>query len=423
MLTVVAHHVRSGKVGLNVVTAALDTDPRTEGVRVVFAEDVAQTIEALRTAPGDAVVAWSFYSPDADAAARDLAAVRRATPRGLHVAGGVHATAEPFATLGLGFDVAVVGEGESTFVELCARLLARQPLRGLAGTAYLDDGAPVTHGPGPRRELDAFPPFHARLAKWNPIEITRGCVYACTFCQTPYAFKARFRHRSVENVRAAVRHVHEKGGGYVRFLSPTSLSYGSAGTEPNLPAVRALLAGIRDDVGTDMRVYFGTFPSEVRPEHVTDEALEIIARYADNDSLIVGGQSGSERLLRETKRGHGVEDVLRAVERCKAHGFRADVDFLFGLPGETDEDRRLTIDLARRLVADGARIHAHAFMPLPGTPLRGAVPAELTDEVLSEMKRLEGLGAMYGQWRKHVVTADALVRRRQGAGDPAPEGH
>ena len=31
------------------------------------------------------------------------------------------------------------------------------------------------------------------------LEITRGCVYACSFCQTPFMFKARFRHRSVGN--------------------------------------------------------------------------------------------------------------------------------------------------------------------------------------------------------------------------------
>src|SRR5262249_14887772 len=155
------------------------------------------------------------------------------------------------------------------------------------------------------------------------------------------------------------------------------------------------------------------FPSECRPEHVTREALAVLARWVDNDVLVIGGQSGSDRVLEATRRGHTTDDVVRAVENAIAMGFRPDGDFLFGLPGETRADRAPSIALAERIVGMGARVHTHASLPLPGTPLRDAVPEPIEDDVRAAVERLEGRGAAYGQWRKQVVAAADLVRRRR----------
>ena len=387
-MKVICHHARSGTTALQVVTAALDADERTAGMEVVFAKDASEVARAIETCEEDPLVLWSFYSPDFTWARAKLREVKASTRRGLHVAGGVHATAEPRETLDAGFDLAALGEGETTLVELCAARLEGRDERALQGLAHLSTrGELVSHGRGKRRELDAFPAFFERYGKWNAIEVTRGCVYACAFCQTPYVFKARFRHRSVASVSDAVA---KMGGRYVRFLTPTSLSYGSDGTEPNLDAVEALLSGVRGACSSETKVYFGTFPSEVRPEHVMPRALDIIARYCDNRSLVIGGQSGSDAVLERLRRGHTVADVVRAVETCAEHGFRADVDFLFGLPGETDGERAETIALAKRLVAMGARIHSHAFMPLPGTPMRAETPEPIEGELLDTLHELEG---------------------------------
>jgi B12-binding domain/radical SAM domain protein len=391
--SLVVHHVRSGIAALNVVSAALDADVRTSGIDVRFARSREETARAI--SPFRSIVAWSFYSTDFAAAASDLAWVRRSRP------------------CALASTSSSSGEGEATFVEIVSALKSGADPRALAGTAHLDGDRLVTHGPGPRRPLDDFPAYNLRYGKWNAIEITRGCVYACSFCQTPYMFKARFRHRSVENVRMHVRAMSADGSRFQRFVSPTSLSYGSDDETPNLDAVDALLAAVREEVGPDGKIYFGTFPSEVRPEHVTPAALAILKRWVDNTSLVIGGQSGSERVLRETRRGHGVDDVVRAVEASIAAGFRPDVDFLLGVPGETREDRDASLRLAEKLVRMGARIHSHAFLPLPGTPLRNGVPEEIEPTTRLAMERLESRGAMYGQWRKQVVAAEELVRRRR----------
>ncbi len=415
----VVYHCRTGVAALNVVSAALDADPRTAGTDVRFAKTPDEVISEgrqLRESGAHVVVGWSFYSTDFAAAASDLALVDRALGRDrvTHFAGGVHATAEPLDTLRAGFDLVCVGEGESTVVEVFHRLATGDDPRAIAGVAHLDEASRlVTHGPGPRRPLDDFPGFNARFFRWNPLEVTRGCVYACSFCQTPAMFKARFRHRSVENVRAHAAQMRSADARYMRFVTPTALSYGSDDTSADLAAVEALLSAVREELGPHAKVYFGTFPSECRPEHVTPEALAVLRRWCDNDSIIVGAQSGSERLLESTRRGHTVGDVIRAVESCVSAGLRADVDFIYGLPGETDEDQRATVDLAERLVAMGARIHSHAFMPLPGTTLRDAEPAPVGPALDAMLRRMEAQGRSYGPWRNHVVRAADLVKRRR----------
>lgn len=59
-----------------------------------------------------------------------------------------------------------------------------------------------------------------------------------------------------------------------------------------------------------------------------------------------------------------------------------------------------------------ARIHAHAFMPLPGTPLAGARPTAIPGEVAAAVARLESRGAAYGQWRQQAQIAGELVQLR-----------
>jgi B12-binding domain/radical SAM domain protein len=418
-VVLVARHVRTGVHALNVLTASLRADPSTASVRIRFAKRASAFADEIRLAAesGAHVLAlWSFYSPEADAVRAELADVRGLT-QGVgvvtHVAGGVHATAEPLRTLLEGFDLVAIGEGERTIRDLVRCASAGGDLGQVGGVARLEGGLVRSTGPGEKIELDDYPAFNLPDRAFNPIEITRGCVYACRFCQTPFMFKARFRHRSVDNVREHVRIQRRENLRFVRFVTPTSLSYGADGEEPNLDAVEALLAAVREEIGPEGKVFFGTFPSEVRPEHVTPRALRILKRYVDNDNLVLGGQSGSQRVLDDSLRGHSVEDVVRAVRVAGEHGFRANVDFLFGLPGETGEDAEKTARLMRELVELGARVHTHTFMPLPGTPLKDAPAGEVDPAIVREIGKLEAAGRSYGKWREQIVSASSLARRRR----------
>jgi len=424
-LTIVLRYRRAVTYGHHVLLAALEEHATGTRYQVAFGTDAAATVAAIRHGLAQSarvLVLWSFYSPDADALAAELATIRAEVDdaRVTHLAGGVHATAEPVQTLDAGWDVAAVGEGESTLLAVVDAYAAGTPLTDVPGLVLRDASGTVRRAARAERgPLDRYRAFPVTYRRFNPIEITRGCVYACRFCQTPFMFSAKFRHRSVENVRWHVRRMREAGKRDVRFITPTSLSYGTQTDEPDLAAVEELLAACREEIGPDGRVFFGSFPSEIRPEHISVEALRLVKRYCANDNLIVGAQSGSESVLAAAKRGHDVESVRRAVAIGIAEGFRINVDMIFGMPGEEQPDVDASLRLAEELAGLGARIHAHTFMPLPGTPWRDAPPGTVDDATIRAVDRLSRRGALYGHWQKQQSHATRLADAARAYPRPA----
>ncbi|HEX5203818.1 MAG TPA: TIGR04013 family B12-binding domain/radical SAM domain-containing protein [Actinoplanes sp.] len=414
-LVLVLRYRKAVTYGFHVLLGALEQHETATRYEVRFGdtpESTAEHIQAALTAGAKVLVLWSFYSPDAAALAAELGRIRELADGSsvLHIAGGVHATAEPVQTLDAGWDVAAVGEGETTLLKLVD---AVGDPTGITGLVYRDaDGSIVKTGRPERRPLDDFRGFSLKWDRFNALEITRGCVFSCRFCQTPFMFSAKFRHRSVENVRWHVDRMRARGLRDVRFITPTALSYGTQTDEPDLAGVEELLATCKEGIGPDGRVFFGSFPSEIRPEHVSREALRLVRKYCANTNIIVGAQSGSDRVLEAAKRGHGVDEVRRAVRLGVEEGFQINVDMIFGMPGEDRADVDASLALARELADLGARIHAHTFMPLPGTPWRDAPPGDVDSETISEVDRLSRRGALYGHWQKqrdHAVRLAAAA--------------
>jgi B12-binding domain/radical SAM domain protein len=192
----------------------------------------------------------------------------------------------------------------------------------------------------------------------------------------------------------------------IRFISPNAFSYGSHdGKTLNLPVLEQLLINIKKIIGVEGRIYFGTFPSEVRPEHVTEETLRLVSKYAANDNIVIGAQSGSQRILNSCNRGHSVEDVYKAVSLTIKNGFLANVDFIFNLPNETDEDLNLTINFMKELSDMGAKIHTHTFMPLPLTVFANEDAKEINGKTRKIISKLSSKGLAYGDWKKQEKLA------------------
>lgn len=420
----VLHDRPTSRFAWNVLAGAVLAHPASPDVPVVVARSPDAVVRAAAAALAEGrrpVVGWSFYTASAAEVAAELAEVRAALPdqRVLHVAGGAHPSGAPEATLRAGFDLAAIGEGEETLPRLLAAVGASgagqaagagqgggagHDPRTVPGLAWLDpqSGALHTSGRAAAVDLDAFPAGAPTLGRAGPIEITRGCVWACRFCQTPFQFRARFRHRSLAAIREAVRHQRAARAVDARFITPSALSWGSPDSGCDLAAVEALLAAIREEVGPTgrgARILFGTFPSELRPEHVSPRSLALVRRYCDNRMVILGGQSGSDRLLAAMGRGHDAESVTRAVAVALECGFRPSVDFVFGLPGETEADREATRRQLERLARMGARVHAHAFDPLPGTPWAAEPPGRIDEATGALLARLHASGRAYGEWR------------------------
>ena len=415
-VAIVFYYRKTGKYAMNVLAGALDSRPQTSDIPLYFPkthQELLDTCATLQTQVPQILVLWSFYSPDFNKIRRELAGITQHFHNAniIHIAGGVHATAEALQTLNGGFDFVAVGEGEQIIVDIGTALINRTSMNGIKGLAYLDKGQIIRNGKGDYVDLNDYPACAPRYRKFGPIEITRGCVYGCKFCQTPFVNKAKFRHRSVDNIIAAVQAMKANGMRDYRFITPTSLSYGSYDDTVNLAAIEDLLSAMRDTVGKEGRIFFGSFPSEIRPEHVSRESLAVLKRYVNNDNIIIGGQSGSDRVLQTSRRGHDVDSIIHAVKLSVDAGFVPNVDFLFGLPGETPADVKATMVLADTLTTMGAKIHNHTFMPLPGTPFRDQAPGDIDKTTQHQLLKLTSQGKAYGTWQRQIEIARQLAQR------------
>lgn len=338
----------------------------------------------LTREPKPGIMLYSFATPQAEEIYEE---VSTAEVDALFVAGGPHPSALPEEVLEH-FDFVVIGEGEETLPELVDALAGGRDPGSVRGIAFRTASGVKYTERRPNVDLDLYPAFERPILA--PVEISRGCPWGCTYCQTPQLFGCRMRHRSITAITKYAR-MHKD----IRFTSPNSLAYGSDGRRPRLEKVEALLKALAE---LKRPIYFGTFPSEVRPDFISDEALELITGYCANRRLSLGGQSGSERILEAVRRGHSVAEVERACELALEHGLVPQVDLIFGLPTESEEDQHKTLSLARWIVGKGGNVRAHRFMPLPGTPLAGAEPTPLGPEVEAELGRLALNGKLKGTW-------------------------
>jgi B12-binding domain/radical SAM domain protein len=298
------------------------------------------------------------------------------------IVGGPHASA-CYREVARYADYVVVGEGEYTLPALLAAIEeGRDPPPGVA----------TARGYTPARHtvlLDAYPPFSEVKGY---IEITRGCPFGCGYCQTPRLFGRCMRHRSVDEISRYAMRFRD-----IRFVTPNAFAYGSDGIHLRLDRVERLLQSLEGG-----RIYLGTFPGEVRPESISQRSIDLILDYCANTRLHFGAQSGSDRVLRLLHRGHTVEDVVHAVDLCQENGLVPVVDFILGLPFETDDDQRATLDLVRTVTRVG-KAHIHYFMPLPGTPLQGTRPRRLLPEAEKTLGRLALGGRVTGSWMDHEI--------------------
>jgi len=329
------------------------------------------------------------------------------------VAGGPHATGDPYGTiLSLRFDYIIVGEGEKSFVEFLDRIINRDDVSMIKGVAYREQDKIIINGRGFIHNLSSYPAFSIKYGLFNPIEVTRGCPYACRYCQVSYMFSARLRHRDIDDILRHCNVLLKKGIKDIRFITPDALSYGSRGYDVNLSALTDLVEALQKIRAQGGRVFLGTFPSEVRPEHINEEVVRLLRNRIDNKRIIIGAQTGSDKLLKAIGRRHIVDDVINAIEILRKYDFNVDVDYIFGLPHEDEEDIELTIKHMERVASMGARIHAHVFMPLPGTPFSFAPPGKIGSKLRKSLYKLLGRGLVYGQWERQERIAEVIAKLR-----------
>lgn len=306
--------------------------------------------------------------------------------------GGVHASLMPHQTLAHPLvDVVVIGEGEATFFELVHALAEQRPLDGVAGIAFRGDAGRVhVTPPRPFVDLDAEPPLAYELVDLDlyrrrmfgvdhlSFNSSRGCTFRCSFCWDPVMHKRTWRAMRPDTVLEDLRKIVREHG--IRGFLFTDDHFFI-----DLKRARAILEKI---VAADLGVTIGKL--QIRADTICrmqPDFLELLVR-AGVTRLTIGVESGSQRILDLIKKDVTVEEVIEANRRLAPHPIVPLYLFMMGMPTETPDDLRASIELAERLIADNPKAAKtfNIYTPYPGTELYG-VARELG---LREPDRLEG---------------------------------
>ena len=180
---------------------------------------------------------------------------------------------------------------------------------------------------------------------------SRGCPAMCTFClwpQTHSGHRWRLRSSRRRGERSALRARSSSRSLKEIFFDDDTFNYRKARTIELCTKLKPLN-------------FTWSCTSRVTTDYDTLKAM----KEAGCRLLIVGYESGDPQILKNIKKGATVEMAQRFTANCKKLGLLIHGDFIVGLPGETRESIRKTIDFAKRL--DTETIQVSIAHPYPGT--------------------------------------------------------
>ncbi|MGC8580529.1 MAG: B12-binding domain-containing radical SAM protein [bacterium] len=288
------------------------------------------------------------------------------------IVGGPHATTFPEKVLAdERIDIAVIGEGEETFVELLNTIEHKGSLGNVNGIAYKEDGVISYTASRPFiNQLDALP-FPAwdkidmekyakvksgsatRIRPYMVLFTSRGCPFRCTYCHN--IFGKHFRARSPENVLEEINTLIEKYGIKDFEIMDDTSNFDKVRLKKILSMVISL--------GKDIKL---SFPNGIRADIVDEELIKLM-RQAGTDEITIAIESASPRIQQYIKKNLNLERANKAIDMAVNAGMFVKGNFMLGFPTETEEEIKATIDFACN-----SRLHVAAFfivVPFEGTEL------------------------------------------------------
>ena len=241
-----------------------------------------------------------------------------------------------------------------------------KPLAELPGVSFRRNGD-IIHNPegAAIEDLDALPwvtkiygrdldvtrynvPF--LLNPYIAFYTSRGCPALCTFCLWPQTHSGhRWRLRSADDVAAEARYAIEQFPNIKEiFFDDDTFNYRKDRTIELCKKLKPLK-------------FTWSCTSRVTTDYETLKAM----KEAGCRLLIVGYESGDQQILKNIKKGATVEMAERFTANCKKLDLTVHGDYIIGLPGETRDTIRKTIDFAKRM--DTETIQVSIAHPYPGT--------------------------------------------------------
>jgi anaerobic magnesium-protoporphyrin IX monomethyl ester cyclase len=277
-------------------------------------------------------------------------------------------------------DYVVRGEGEESLKELLDALEKRSDLSAIPGIIFRKSGQTIVNASRPvLRNLDTLP-----LPAWDLVDIgayrtiwkkhhgyfslniatTRGCPFKCNWCAKPI-YGNRYTSRSPANVITEIAYL-------VKHFQPDHLWFCDDifGLKPGWIQQFATL--MRD------RQLNIRYKIQSRVDLLCDE--DVVQGLADSgaETVWVGAESGSQKILDAMDKGTTVEQIHEASERLRNKKIRVAYFLQFGYLGETKDDIDKTIQMVLKALPDEVGISVS--YPLPGTKFYDLVRDQLKEK-------------------------------------------
>jgi radical SAM superfamily enzyme YgiQ (UPF0313 family) len=259
-----------------------------------------------------------------------------------------------------------IGEGEHTMVELARALEGKLDVRDVRGLALRHDGKIVRTPPRALEDdLDRLPdpardlvPLARYLAfdSHASVVTSRGCPYECVFCSAPAWTGRSVRYRTPSLCVDEIEDLAAKGFTEITIEDDLFTLYR-----------KHFLAVCDELVRRDTGIRWNAFS---RVDTISPEIVETMAR-AGCQAICYGVESGSQEVLDLVKKRSNLDKVKEAMRMTQDVGISALASFIIGLPGETEETLRRTVEFANELHQEFGSLYGfHILAPFPGTEVR-----------------------------------------------------
>lgn len=193
-----------------------------------------------------------------------------------------------------------------------------------------------------------YMPYCKRLPMTS-VATTVGCPHRCDFCTWA---NLQYRSRNIDNSLEELNFLVRNNIREILFVEPLFGGFKNK--------TKSLLREIINN-----KIYI-SFSIECRVNLIDEEFADLLSRAGCHD-IMFGLESGNDKLLENIRKDFTVEDIRRAFKICKKYKIGTTGHFIIGLPGETRETIKNTINLAREIDCGFASFNM--VMTLPGTSL------------------------------------------------------
>jgi radical SAM superfamily enzyme YgiQ (UPF0313 family) len=333
-------------------------------------------------------VGFSTLTPRFPTIQKTCSEIKNLNPNIKTILGGPHITGRPHDCRYAGIDFAILGEGEQAFLELLDALSEKRDYTKVSNLAYrVNGGVAINPKKAFIANLDSLP-----LPAWDLLKMkeyrdptffeqeahagvftTRGCPQDCIFCASKVTWERKLRFRSVDEVVREFKELSEKYGVKNLYFYDDHFA-----TRPK----RTLdLCNRMITEGLGMR-----YVVQVRADSINPELAKAL-KDSGCVSAALGIESGNEEMLKRIRKNETKEEMRLAVKVLKDAGVPITTTYIIGLPGDTHESIRETLNFAREL--DTQQMKFMLLTPVPGTDVhKMAVERGLLDpENFSQMEK------------------------------------